>query len=76
MMGYMNNWFGFGFGGIFMILFWAMIAIGIIALINWFNDQSKSKNKPRSAVETLKQRYAKGEIDKKEYEEKLKDLQS
>ena len=32
---------GMGFGGIFMILFWAVIIVGAIMLFRWMADQSK-----------------------------------
>ncbi len=67
---------GWGFGGGFMMLFfWALV----ILLIVWFAKSARSENhsdanREKSPMEILKERYAKGEIDQKEFEEKKKDL--
>jgi putative membrane protein len=67
--GNMMGWFG---GGIIMILFWA----AVIYFIIWFIHKNTAKTGGSSgkALNILKERYAKGEIDKLEFEEMKKNL--
>ena len=65
--------FGFGFGGIFMILWWVIIIVGVVALVRWLGQSSgvhshgHGTGSTRTAMDTLKERYARGEIDEAEY---------
>jgi putative membrane protein len=72
--GYGMGWFGM----ILMGLFWVAIIVGIIFLIRWLFVSTGTKSyRPGfedSALDILKKRYARGEINKEEFEQKKKDL--
>ncbi|MFC2025153.1 SHOCT domain-containing protein [Chloroflexota bacterium] len=61
------------FGGLWMVLFWG----GLIALSIWgikkLTDQGDSTPK-RNPLDVAKERYAKGEISREEFEQLKKDL--
>ena len=60
-----------GFGGLLMLFFWGAVIIGAVVLVRWLLDQSKGG---KSALQILQERYARGEIDKAEFEERRRDL--
>ena len=72
--GYGMPWFGH----IISLVFWIGLIVAIFFLIRWLFVSTRSKSTEitsgDSALEILKTRYAKGEIDKEEFEEKKKDL--
>lgn len=70
--------FGFGFGWIFTIIFWVLIVWAIVAFVRAISGKSGDwmKNEEDSAMKILKDRYAKGEIDKEEFEQKKKDIEN
>jgi putative membrane protein len=76
-MGNGGHMMGYGYGGGLMwLIVLVLVGVGIYFLL----QVSKSKGSDVSNIETpsdiLKQRYAKGEIDKEEFERKKNDLKS
>ena len=72
---YWGNMMDFGFGGgIMMLLFWAAIIIFIVWTVKEIGGKNNERHNSNSALDILKERYAKGEINKEEFEQKKKDL--
>jgi len=77
--GMMGHWWGFGWhGGIFMIVFWVVVLLFLVLLIKWLvqsggRDKTTGDNADH-ALEILRERYARGEIEKEEFDAKKKDL--
>lgn len=72
---------GWGWGtlGILhMVLWWVLIVLGIAVLAKWlFGAGAQGRcASGGSALEILKERYARGEIGKEEFEQKKRDLDS
>ncbi len=76
-----GNGFGWGwmvFGGLMMWLFWAAVIVLVILAIRAFSGgrplTGPSAQPPQTALDILKERYARGEITKDEYESMRRNL--
>ena len=80
MYGLYDNYGGWGaggmmgsfWGGFMMIVFWVLIALLIMWLIR--EARGNGLQSGLKALDILKERYAKGEISKEEFETKKKDI--
>ena len=72
----MSQW-GMGFGWVFMLLFWVLVVVGIAAVIKLLIGTPRSGDTPppKTARQVLEERYARGEIDREEFEQKKRDLE-
>lgn len=70
-----GGWWGFGMVG--MLLWWVLIILGIVLLAKWLyrgTSRGGDAGTANRAMEILRERYARGEIDKQEFEERKRDL--
>ncbi len=78
------GWAGMIFGGLMMLLFWVVVILLAIWAIRaltrrggWQSrDMSHTSTRDDNALAILRERYAKGEIDKEQYERMRADLQA
>lgn len=77
-----NMGWGFGFGGIFMLIFWGLLIWAIIALIRSGSEggccarhKNESNHSKNNALDILKERYAKGELSAEDFEKMRKNLE-
>lgn len=67
-------WGAWGLGMLVMMLtFWGLVIAGIVLAIRWLSTTSRGASTDR-ALDILRERYARGEINKEEFEAKRKDL--
>ena len=78
----MMGWGGFGFSplwGIVMLIFWLLVIGGIVLLAVWlfrqFVPTEVAERREGRALEILRERYARGEITREEYEQMRRDLE-
>jgi putative membrane protein len=67
-------WGVWGFGMMLVMLtFWVLVIVGLIALVRWLVTQGRA-SRTDMALDILRQRYARGEINKEEFDAKKRDL--
>lgn len=82
MWGHMGDygwgWGGMGLGmGLGMLLFWGLLMAAIVMLVKcfWGSGACVKREREKSALDLLKERYARGEIEREEFEQKKRDLE-
>ncbi len=72
------GWSGMVFGPIMMIVFIAVAVVVVVVLVRWLGGPGHGgalhSSPGRTPLDILKERFAKGEIDKEEFEERLRVL--
>lgn len=65
------SWMMF-FGPLMMILFWGTVILLVVFAVRWLGGlpESLHPSSQKTALEILQERFARGEIEKDEYEEK------
>jgi putative membrane protein len=71
-MGWMGGIWGIGMM-FMMLLFWILVIVALVFGVRWLMRDQKER-RGDSAMEILRQRYARGEINKEEFEAKKRDL--
>lgn len=66
---------GLFFGGGFMWILWIILAVILVFVLMDFVGSANRRGKDDDALEILKQRYARGEIDEQEFEKRKNELQ-
>ena len=70
-MGWMGGVWGIGMM-FMMLIFWVLFIAGLVLAVRWLlSDQRRRSD---SAMDILRQRYARGEINQEEFEAKKRDL--
>ncbi|WP_184372900.1 SHOCT domain-containing protein [Nocardiopsis metallicus] len=71
----MSGW-TFGFTTVGMVLLWVLVILAIAALTRYLLKESRSAGSTggRTPATVLSERFARGEVDTKEYRERLEAL--
>jgi len=73
--GWHGGWMGMIFGPLMMIAFIAVVAVVVILLVRWIGGSGTlNERRTRQPLDILDERFARGEIDTAEYEERRRVL--
>jgi putative membrane protein len=72
MMWWGGGWSGMIFAPLFMILMVALVLAAAVLLVRWLGPWQRTTQAPpaRTSLDILKERFARGEISKEEYQER------
>lgn len=73
-MDYSMHGMSCGGGWMFMGLWWILIIIAVVLAVSWVNRKGFPSTQQKIALDILKERYARGEISKDEFENMKKDI--
>ena len=67
-----HGWGWIGVGMVHMLLFWGLIILAIIALVRFLSTSPNTNGDGlnKTPLDILKERFARGEIDVEEFEER------
>ena len=67
-----GGWYGMFFGPLMMILFIAAVVVLVVLAVRWLGGSGVHPHVPpaKTPLDILKERFARGEIDKEEFEER------
>lgn len=72
MWGWDGSWgMGWGWFGLVHLLWWLVLVAGAVVLVRALAGRRSGRDR---AMDILRERYARGEIDRSEYEERRKQL--
>jgi putative membrane protein len=67
-------WGAWGMGMLLVMLaFWGLVITGLVLVVRWLANQGRESRSDR-ALEILRERYARGEIGREEFDAKKRDL--
>ncbi len=70
-----HGWGGMIFGPLMMIVFIALTVAVVVLVVRWLGGGPAQGSRPKAALEILDERFARGEIDKDEFENRRRTLQ-